>query len=124
LTFAFIREVVIVTIPASSVTLKLVVPHALLTDRDVLAGMEEAVVYCTLIISSLQTCILILPVFIVNVTPLESEVYDVTDKASTFKVLNGPVPEKIMPIIKRHAKIFLVILIIISPTLLFLFKKY
>ena len=71
-TFAFMRDVAIVKTPALSVTQKLGVPQVALTERDVLAGMEEAVVYAIRMMSSLHTCNLTRPGLNVNVTPVAS----------------------------------------------------
>jgi hypothetical protein len=43
-TFTFIRDVVMVRTPAASVTQKLGVPQVALTDKDVLLGIDEALV--------------------------------------------------------------------------------
>jgi hypothetical protein len=62
-----------VTVPDASVTQKLGgVAQVLLTDKEVLAGMVEVLVYWTWMMSSLQTCTLSLPLPTVNVTPLAS----------------------------------------------------
>ena len=64
-----------VTVPDASVTQKVVgVAQVLLTDREVLLGIEEAVVYCTRMMSAWQTCTFILPALTVKVTPVVSTV--------------------------------------------------
>ena len=75
-TFAFMRDVAIVSTPADSVTQKLGVPQVALTDRDVFAGIEEADVYAIRMTSSLHTCTLNRPGFKVNVTPVASTAYE------------------------------------------------
>ena len=55
MTFAFMRDVVMVRTPAASVTQKLGVPQVALTDSDVLLGIDDALVYWTRMMSSLQT---------------------------------------------------------------------
>ena len=56
LTFAFMRVVVMVTVPAPSVTQNGVgVAQGLLTDSEVLVGRAAAVVNSTWMMSSLQT---------------------------------------------------------------------
>ena len=64
-----------VTVPEASATQKLGVPHVLLTDSDVFAGMDVAVVYWTRMMSSAQTCNRTRPVVRVKVTPFASTVY-------------------------------------------------
>ncbi len=54
-TFAFMRDVVIVKVPALSVTQKLGVPQLALTESDALLGMDEAFVYSTRTMSAWQT---------------------------------------------------------------------
>jgi hypothetical protein len=66
------RDVVMVRTPAASVTQKLGVPQVALTDSDVLLGIDEALVYETRMMSSLQTCTRIRPGLSVKVTPLAS----------------------------------------------------
>ena len=71
-TFAFMRDVAIVSTPADSVTQKLGVPQVALTDSDFLAGIDVADVYSIRMTSSLHTCTLNRPGFKVNVTPVAS----------------------------------------------------
>jgi hypothetical protein len=69
------REVVMVTVPEVSVTQKLGgVAQVLLMEKEVLAGMEEALVYWIRMMSSLQTCNLKRPAPTVKVTPVASAV--------------------------------------------------
>src|SRR5512145_52348 len=69
-------EVVIVTVPEASATQKLGASHALLTDKEVLAGMVDALMYWTRMMSSLQTCTLNRPDPTVKVTPFASTAKD------------------------------------------------
>ena len=73
-TFAFMRDVVMVRTPAASVTQKLGVPQVALTDSDVLLGIDDALVYLTRMMSALQTWSRIRPGFSVKVTPVASTV--------------------------------------------------
>src|SRR3954468_20049446 len=70
------RAVVMVRTPAASVTQKVGVAHVALTDRDVLAGIVDALVYWTRMMSSLQTETFIRPGLSVKVTPVASTVKD------------------------------------------------
>ena len=72
MTFTFMRDVVMVRTPAASVTQKLGVPQVALTDRDVLLGIDEALVYVTRMMSAWQTWTLIRPGLRVKVTPVAS----------------------------------------------------
>jgi hypothetical protein len=61
-----------VTVPWFSATQKLGLSHSLLTDREFLPGSEEAVVYWTLMMLSLQTSSLSRPLSRLKVTPAAS----------------------------------------------------
>jgi hypothetical protein len=71
-TVAFIRAVVMVTLPPESETQKDGVPHVALTDRDVFIGRDVALVYSTRMMSAVQICSRRSPPFNVNVTPVAS----------------------------------------------------
>jgi len=64
-----------------SVTQKLVVPHALFTDREVLAGSDDALVDWTRMMSSAQTCNRITPDVRVKDTPVAFTATDWLDGA-------------------------------------------
>src|SRR5215471_2900769 len=66
------RAVVMVRVPAVSVVQKLGVGQVALTDSDVLAGSDDAVVYSTRMMSAWQTWTLSRPGFNVRVTPVAS----------------------------------------------------
>jgi len=68
------RAVVMVRTPAASVTQNVGVPQVALTERDVLLGIEDALVYWTRMMSSLQTETFIRPGLRVKVTPVASTV--------------------------------------------------
>jgi hypothetical protein len=66
------RDVVMVRTPADSVTQKLGAPQLALTDRDVLLGIDDALVYAIRMMSDWQTWTLMRPGLSVNVTPFAS----------------------------------------------------
>jgi hypothetical protein len=76
-TFAFMRVVVMVSVPALSVTQNEGATQVALTESDVVVGSVAALVYSTRKMSSWQTWIRSTPVLSVKVTPLASMAYDV-----------------------------------------------
>src|SRR6185369_8575291 len=91
LTFAFMRAVVMVKVPAASVTQNGVgVSQVLLTDSDVLLGSALADVYATRKMSSLHTCSFIFPVPRVKVTPVGSTTNAVLVGVGVAQVTGAP----------------------------------
>src|ERR1035437_5770526 len=97
LTLTLIRAVVMVTVPAASVTQNAAgVAQVLLTDIEVVVGMEAALVYATRMMSAAQTCTFILPLPTVKVTPVVSTVNVVPVGAAPVHVTVEP-PAPVWP---------------------------
>src|ERR1039457_7262713 len=91
MTLTFIRAVVMVSVPAVSVTQNVGgVAQVLLTDNEVFVGREAALVYATRMMSAAQTCTFILPLPTVKVTPVVSTVKVVPVGAGPMHVTVDP----------------------------------